>query len=40
MNVQNCKGVNQACEMREEQLIDKMIGVGIKKAHAMQMIPL
>ena len=38
MNVQNCKGVNKASEIREEQVTDKMIGVGLKKAHDMQMI--
>ena len=28
MNVQNCKGVNQASEIRKEQVIEKIIGVG------------
>ena len=40
MNVQKCKGVNQAIEIRKEQVIEKIIGVGLKKACDMQIIPL
>ena len=40
MSVQNCKGVNQDSKIRKEQVIKKIIGVGLKKDHDMQIIPL